>query len=162
MKTIPLTQGQVAKVSDEWYEKLNKDKWHAWYSPGKKSYYAVRNSPTLFGKRKMIWMHKVVASTPEGMETDHKDGDTLNDQSDNLRNCTHSQNMQNQGKHSNNTSGFKGVCWHKRNKIWRVKIKVNCKEIHLGDYPTPEEAARAYDEAAKKYHGEFARLNFPG
>jgi len=156
MKLIPLTQGQVAKVSDEWYEELNKYKWQAQYCPHTKSYYAVRTS-TLLGKQKMTMMHRVIAGTPDGMETDHKDGDTLNNLPDNLRTCTHSQNRCNRGKTVANTSGYKGV--FASLKKWQAKIKVDGKLLYLGTYLTPEEAARVYDEAAKKHHGEFAKLN---
>ena len=106
-------------------------------------------------------MHRVIAGTPDGMETDHRDGDTLNNLPDNLRNCTNIQNQCNRGKQANNKSGFKGVTWYKRSKIWRVQIKVYGKVIHLGYYLIPEQAARAYDKAAKKYFGEFAKLNYP-
>lgn len=159
MKIIPLTHGQVAKVSDEWYEKLNKDKWYARYSSHTKSYYAERKSSKLLGKRKAIHMHRVVAGTPDGMECDHKDGDTLNNLPDNLRNCTTLQNRHNNMKYSNNTSGFKGVTAHR--KKWMARIKVFYKYICLGTYSTPEEAAHVYDEAAKKYYGDYAGLNFP-
>jgi hypothetical protein len=159
MKIIPLTQGQVAKVSDAWYEELNKDKWQALYDPHTKSYYAMRNSSLLLGKKKMIYMHRIVANTPDGMQTDHIDGDTLNNQPDNLRSCTHSQNQYNSEKHKNNISGFKGV--RASRKKWQAEIRVGTKYIYLGTYPTPEKAAHAYDEAARELHGEFANLNFP-
>jgi len=158
MKTIELTQGQVAKVSDDWFEVLNKYKWYAWYDPHTKSFYAVRATSSLLGKRKMIRMHRVVAGTPDGMKTDHRDGDTLNNLPDNLRICTNAQNLSNRGMNANNTSGFKGV--FASGKKWIAKIKVDDKYLYLGTYPIREEAARAYDEAAKKYHGEFANLNF--
>ena len=157
MKLIQLTQDQVAKVSDEWYDELNKFKWCAAYFQDIKSFYAVRMSPRLHGKRKLIMMHRVIAGTPEGMETDHKDGDTLNNLPDNLRNSTHAQNKCNSGKYANNTSGFKGViavgC------RWIAQITVDRKTIYLGSYSIPEEAALAYNEAAKKCRGDFAKLN---
>jgi len=157
-KIITLTKGQVTQVSDGWFEELNKDKWHALYNPHTKSYYAARTTSRLLGKKKYIYMHRVVAGTPDGMKTDHRDGDTLNNQPDNLRTCTNAQNMSNQGKHSNNTSGFKGVYLNR--KKWAAHIMVDGKFINLDTYKTREEAAHAYDEAAKKYHGEFAKLNF--
>jgi hypothetical protein len=104
-------------------------------------------------------MHRIIANTPDGMETDHRDGDTLNNQVKNLRVCTHSQNLSNARKHINNTSGFKGVFPHGSN--WKVQIRVGGKILHIGVYSTREEAAHAYDKAAIKYHGEFANLNFP-
>jgi len=159
MKTIQLTQGQVAKVSDDWYEELKKYNWYALYDQDTKSFYAARNSSKLLGKRKQIYMHRVVAGTPDGMETDHEDGATLNNLPDNLRTCTHAQNGCNRRKRADNTSGFKGVRPH--HKKWVARIQGDGKEICLGTFKTREEAAHAYDDAAKKYFGEFAHLNFP-
>lgn len=158
MKEIQLTQGKVALVDDDWYKELNKFKWYAHYSSHTKSFYAERKS-MLLGKQKTIRMHRIVAGTHDGMQTDHIDGDTLNNQSDNLRTCTRAQNLCNSGRQTNNTSDFKGI--RASGKKWRSRIRIDGKLIHLGYYLTPEEAARAYDEAAKELHGEFARLNFP-
>lgn len=71
--------------------------------------------------------------------------------------------MQNRKIHFNNRSGFKGVYLHrgKGPNCWYAQIRAHGRKIHVGAFLTPEEAARAYDEAAIKYHGEFARLNFP-
>jgi hypothetical protein len=60
---------------------------------------------------------------------------------------------------SDNTSGFKGVTWHKSNKKWVAQIKVASRKKHIGLYPTPQEAALAYDAAALAIHGEFALTN---
>ena len=61
--------------------------------------------------------------------------------------------------HSSNKSGFKGIYWHERDKVWRAKIGVNRKQIWLGDFKSPEVAYAAYCAAAIKYHGEFAKLS---
>jgi hypothetical protein len=90
---------------------------------------------------------------------DHKDNNGLNNQKYNLRVCTQWQNLRNSTRRSNNTSGFKGVSRF-RNK-WISRIRTDEGRICLGTFNTPEEAAIAYDEAALKYHGEFANLNFP-
>jgi len=119
----------------------------------------VRVERDFFGKKKTVFMHRVVARTPNNMQTDHVDRNPLNNTEKNLRACTVSQNQRNRGKAANNTSGYKGVAAH--GKGWEAKIKVNNKIHHLGTYATVELAARAYDEAAKQLHGEFARLNFP-
>ena len=159
MKTIELTKGKVALVDDSWYDELSQYKWHASYEPHTKSFYALRNSPSLFGKRKRILMHRVIMNTLNGMQVDHIDHDTLNNQTANLRNCTHSENMHNSRKPGNNTSGYKGVSWNRKRKEWCAQIRLG-KVIFLGYFTDPIEAATAYDQAAKELHGEFARLNF--
>jgi hypothetical protein len=157
MRTIKLTQKQVTQVDDEDYEYLSQFKWCAIWCID--AFYAGRSAPRLFGHGR-IWMHRVIMNTPDGVETDHKDGNALNNQRSNLRICTHSQNCHNRKKRADNTSGYKGV-FTTKGKKWRAQIRVNGKSIHIDVFSTREEAAHAYDEAAKKYHGEFADLNFP-
>lgn len=157
MKEIKLSKGQVALVDDWRYEELNEYEWQALFSKHTQSYYATR-SQMVCGKREFFYMHRVVAGTPKGMKTDHVNRKTLDNQEHNLRVCTNSQNMMNSGLRIDNTSGYKGVCKHREK--WQAKIKVNKKYESLGVFSTPEEAAHAYDEGAKKYYGEFAVLNF--
>ena len=154
MKEIDLTQGKKAIVDDEDFEWLSQWKWC--YDGN----YAVRHSPTVNGKRRPIWMHREIMKTPEGMETDHRDMDKINNRKENLRICLLSENQRNRVAYANNTSGYKGVTWNRRDKEWRAQITVESRIIQLGGFRTAEEAALAYDEAALKYHGEFARGNF--
>jgi len=77
----------------------------------------------------------------------------------NLRECTHSQNLMNGKAYKNNTSGFKGVSWLKHAKKWQAQIMRNKKSTYLGVFKSKTEAAKIYNKAAKKYHGEFAHLN---
>lgn len=158
-KEIQLTQGQVALVDDWWYEELNQFKWFAQWVKSTNSFYAERSSSILLGKRKAILMHAVVANTPKGMDTDHIDHNTLNNQEYNLRICTHSQNRMNSRKRVDNTSGYVGV--FRAKKKWIARIRSNGKILSFGTYTTPEEAAHAYDKAARRLRGEFAVLNFP-
>ena len=158
-KEIELSKGQVAIVDDWRYEELNKYKWWARWDSNTKSYRAVRTQRDVSGNKKLIFMHRVVAGTPDNMQTDHIDRNTLHNTEQNLRACTASQNQQNRGKAASNTSGYKGVAAH--GKGWEAKIKVKNKTYHLGTYKTAKDAARVYDEAAKRMHGEFAVLNFP-
>lgn len=103
MKQIPLTKGRFAIVDDEDFEELNRYKW---YSDHKG--YAARNSPYVNGKRHVIWMHRVIAGTPAGMETDHINGIKNDNRRSNLRIATTVQNAMNRGLSKNNTSGYRG------------------------------------------------------
>lgn len=89
---------------------------------------------------------------------DHKDSDHLNDRFDNLRLCTHLQNMANKKTPVNNKSGYKGVHYSKKERKYCAHIKVNSKAIRIGAFDDPESAYVAYCEAARKYFGEFARF----
>jgi len=155
MPQIELTQGKYAIVDTADFEYLNQWKWYA--IKARATFYAVRNvgrSP--FQKR--VWMHREIMNTPVEMDTDHRDGNGLNNQRRNLRVCTNTQNQANKSKQTNNTSGYKGVFWN--NEKWQARICVEGKKIHLGHFSNVEDAARAYDSAAKNLYGEYARTNF--
>lgn len=153
MKEIQLTQGFVAFVDDEDYERINKHKWyvmaarHGWRA-------GTRYNP---GDKTSTYMHSLVLQTAQTV--DHIDRNGLNNQKSNLRLCTTSQNVANSGKRSNNTSGFKGVYFCKCTNKWRAEIKVDGNKKCLGRYSTKEEAALAYNTGAKHYFGEFAYQN---
>ena len=155
MKEIPLTQGQVALVDDEDYEWLNKFNWY--YSP---RHGAIRNKKDKTGKYKTINMsreileyHGIVLGK---LYADHKNGIKTDNTKDNLRPATSSQNAANTFKY-----GTKGVWYDKNVNKWKAGIRVNNKYIHLGYFITEQEAAEAYNKAARVYFGEFAKLNEP-
>jgi hypothetical protein len=106
-------------------------------------------------------MHRVVLDR-KGFKnfaiSDHKDRNPLNNQRHNLRVASQVQNNRNQRRYKNNQSGYVGVSWHQKRKWW-ARIGVDGKRISLGCYDDPKEAAKAYNKAALKYHGEFAVLN---
>ncbi len=160
MKKIPLTKGQFALVDDEDFEFLNQWKWHA--SVRGELFYACRNRSL---KEKMghmlIYMHRVIINLDRGDKTqiDHKDGNGLNNQRDNLRTCTPSQNRINRIAPTNSTSGLRGVTWSKGRKKWVAQIKIDKKTVNLGGFTSKEDAHQEYIKAAKTYHGEFARYD---
>jgi hypothetical protein len=155
MKRIPLTKGKEALVDDEDYEYLMQWKW---YYHG---HYAGRNLPRANGKQRNIFMHPVIAGLlglhKGHLDIDHADGNKLNNQRANLRIATRSQNKGNGVRYVTNTTGFKGVTQF-RDK-WMARIQLDGKRVYLKCWGTPKEAALAYNEAASRYFGQFARLN---
>ncbi len=159
MREIPLTKGFVALVDDNLYDYLMQWKWYAHRAAPGLKYYAKR-SVWDGCRHKQIHMHRVIAGSTPGQRTDHIDGDGMNNQRYNLRSCTNAQNMCNRKAQRNNTSGWKGVSWVKKLNKWRAQIESEGKGQMLGHFHDPIEAALAYDEAARRLHGEFASTNF--
>jgi hypothetical protein len=156
VKEIPLTQGYATRVSDEDFEWLNQWKWR--YAQG----YAVRTIPNHSGPRRqaILSMARLIMSAPDGIQVDHANRDTLDNQRSNLRLATSTQNAINQRKRKNKY-GMRGVGFDKHNNRWITQIKVATRLRTVGRYSTAFEAALAYDRAARQYHGEFACLNLP-
>lgn len=157
MKQIPLTRGMFALVDDADFESVNQFKWCVQKS--KKSFYAVRAVRRSDGKKSLQYLHRFLISIKSRL--DHRDGDGLNNQRHNLRPATCAQNGANRKKTSGGTSAFKGVHWTAANKPWQSRIQINGEREHLGNFESEQDAARAYDIAAKEKFGEFAKLNFP-
>ncbi len=151
MKEIPLTQDKVALVDDEDFELINQHKWYAVQHGN--TWYAYRKNR----ERKSVLMHRQIAQPAEGMSIDHRDGNGLRNCRANLRECTHKQNMQNRRKTAVGKAIYKGVAF--KNSKWQARIQAGGVYAVLGVFATPEEAARAYDMAARQKYGEFASLN---
>ncbi len=150
MKTIPLTQGKFATVDDEDFDRIMSiGKWQ-FHSRG----YAAHN--TYSQKKKVtILMHRVVIDCPEGMQTDHKNMNKLDNRKENLRMATVGQNHCNRTAQKNNSTGIKGV--QKRGNSFRAALNFGGKRVFNKSFRTPEEASAARLAAAVKFHGEFAR-----
>lgn len=151
MKEIPLSQGKVAWVDDEDYERVIEYKWYA--NLIGKVWYAVRTK-----SRKTVSLHQFVMGEKN---IDHINGDGLDNRKENLRVCTHQQNRANSNLYANNSSGFKGVSWYKNYEKWEAYIRIDGKKKRLGYFDSLIRAACVYDDAARQVYGDFARLNFP-
>lgn len=152
MKKIKLTQGKFAIVDDSDFEVLNQHGWNA--SKTGRYFYATRDG----GK---VYMHRQIMDTPPGADTDHINGDGLDNRRSNLRVCSRSENLRNTGIGKNNNSGYKGVSWAKDKRKWLAQIMVNGKYIRLGYFLSPADASEAYIDAAKDLHGEFYKNTVP-
>jgi hypothetical protein len=155
MKLIPLTKGFFAKVDDDDYLKYGHLKW---ISQGLDPRPARRMSTDTGVK--LVYLYRLIMNAPKGKDVDHINGNALDNRKSNLRIATHSDNLANSKLHKNNTSGYRGICWAEYTKRWRVKITKNYKIYEMGYFDTKKEAITAYNELAKKLHGEFAKLNF--
>ena len=109
----------------------------------------------------IVYLHREVMNAPKGRIVDHKNGNSLDNRRANLRLATRSQNCQNSQKRKNTSSRFIGVSFHKLHKKWWAYINFERKRIPLGYFDNEIDAARAYDAAARKYYGEFAKVNCP-
>jgi len=160
MIEVPLTQGRVALIDDEDAERVLAYKWHAWWCAKGGRWYAMRTVQV--GKlRRCVRLHRFIVNAPDGVQVDHIDRDSLNNRRSNLRFATHGQNQTNKKRHRTNKTGFKGVYWHKAKRTFVAQVRCGGVTYSLVGFNTAQDAARARDMLAKRYHGEFATLNFP-
>jgi hypothetical protein len=151
MKQIQLTQGKFALVDDEDFERINRFKWYA-HNCGRDLCYATRHKKD---STQLIRMHQEVMNQKQ---IDHKNGDGLDNRKQNLRPCTHQQNIANSRlKAPSRTSKYRGVHRKTGQRKWRASIG---KSVHIGYYENESMAAKAYDRTAKRHFGKFAKLNF--
>ena len=155
-KEIQLTQGQTALVDDDDFDTLNQFKWIAQRS---RSTFYANQCLKVNGKWTAISMHRAILSPLPDEETDHINGNGLDNRRSNLRLANRAQNSFNRKLNKNNKSGFKGVRRSPSGR-WRAEVRFKGKTLHLGHFNTVERAAQAYDSIAIELFGEFARLNF--
>lgn len=162
MHVVHLTKGQVAVVDDADADEVSRFTWSAFWCAKAKRYYASRRE----GERTILLHRHLLGVTDPAVQVDHRNHDGLDNSRSNLRLCTNRQNQQNQRKRSGTSSRFKGVFRFRSGK-WAAQISSGAlrsdgsrKRVHLGYFLDEEDAARAYDAAARREFGEFARLNF--
>ena len=147
---------EVAKaiIDSEDLEKVLPYKWHLVVARTGDKYVIT------YSNRREIGMSHIILDHPQDRNSlvDHINSNTLDNRKSNLRPCTHAQNIRN-GIFPKGISKYKGVYWCKLHKKWRARIGIDYRRIHLGLFPIEEDAAKAYNEAAIKHFGEFARLN---
>jgi len=159
-RRIALTQGKFAIVDPADFERLSKYKWFA--QQDQRTFYAVRRIRLKRdGRPKAVWMHREVTRAGDGEFCDHLNHKGLDNRKANLRLATRSQNAWNRRiPNVKSRSKYKGVSWYNREKRRNARILVNGKQKFLGIFADEIVAAKAYDTAARKYHGQFAALNF--
>jgi len=159
MREIVLSKGYKAIVDDEDYERASTKRWFASADP--RGYIRATRGERIDGKKTTLYLSRYVIEAPPGVFVDHINGDMLDNRKCNLRCCSASENQQN--RHAVwSRSGFKGVresVVRGKSYGYRAYIKLNGGQKHIGVFKDPESAARAYDNAAVKYFGEFACTN---
>lgn len=151
-------KGKYALVDDEDYEVASGFRWYLEPNRVRANRPHGTDFPTV-----SISLHRLIMGFPN-VQVDHRDGNRLNNQRSNLRLATSAQNSQNRGTRSDNSTGYKGVHYrgeerYPSGRLWRARITCNGQRISLGSFKSAKEAAIAYNEAALKYHGAYARLN---
>lgn len=155
--SIPLGKGFCALVDDADYPLVASHTWGV-VTQNHTSY--ARTHIQENGQRKRILMHGLIQPTSAGMVVDHRNGNGLDNRRSNLRTSTPTQNCANRRRRRDSQWPYKGIQRTNGRGNWQARIKVDGKRYNLGSFATPEDAANAYDAAARRYFGEFARTNF--
>jgi hypothetical protein len=150
---IPLTKNRYAVIDKADYDALPELRDNNWFYHG-----AGYAWSWLAGKN--VLMHRLIMRPMQGAEVDHIDHDGLNNRRSNLRICEHKQNLKNlKRRRAGKSSPYKGVSFEKQTGRWKAQISVDGKNLNLGRFLTEHEAARVYNEAALRLHGEYAETN---
>lgn len=156
-RLVPLTQGKHAIVDSSDFDLVSGLTWQ--YSTHGYAVHSYHDRQTK--KRKSISMHRLILGVSDrSIHIDHISGNGLDNRRSNLRTCTHTENHFNRHR-PYGKSRFLGVSFSDKEDRWTASLKAYLRQYWLGYYETEEDAARAYDSAAKYYQGRFASLNFP-
>jgi hypothetical protein len=145
-----------ARVDRKDYFRLGQYEWYE-----NRDGYAFRRIEVPGQPCQFVRLHQDILPVSEGLTVDHRNRQRLDNRRSNLRMITNAQQQYNKTKYANNKSGYKGVSFDRHKARWRADIGAEGTRYFLGRYSTAEEAALAYDVAARQLHGEFAVLNFP-
>jgi len=145
-KLIPLTKGKFAKVDNEDFDRVKDINWSYNNQGYAKNDYVGR-------------MHRFIMNCPDDKVVDHINHDTIDNRKVNLRICDQQENCYNSSIQVGKSSIYKGVSWDKSRRLWMSYITVNKKRIILGYFKDEIDAAKSYDDASIKYHGEFGFIN---
>lgn len=153
MAELRLKTGEVVLVDDEDLPKVEHIKWYRHGQGYAVGYLPVSKRGAADGR--LVLMHRLLM--PGCELTDHRNGNRLDNQKENLRSTDDFGNGQNVSVRTTatKTSKFKGVCWHKQNGRWMVRVATR----FMGQFDDEVEAARVYNAAAKEMFGDFAKLN---
>lgn len=154
-KLVPLTQGKVALIDAADSERISTRSWCAAWDKDRRCFTARAQ---IDGKTTLL--HRFILGKPSGSDTDHRNRNPLDCRRRNLRDASRVQNTWNQGRRQTNKSGYKGVALDRKSGSWRAYIYMGGRQVHLGCFCDPEDAARAHDRAARQLRGEFAVTNF--
>jgi hypothetical protein len=154
IEIYPLGREKYFIVDDADFETVMMHKWYL-----RPDGYVVRVEGSRRTGQRTIRLHRVINQTPEGLFTDHINGNRLDNRRRNLRSATKLQNNMNTSKKKTNTSGYLGVSWCHRTKKWRARIDMGGRNVTIGNFSTKEEAAYVFNQVAIQVRGEFARLN---
>jgi hypothetical protein len=158
-RKIYLGEGEFTIVEPPDYYAYGKYRWI--FSGEGYNFYAIREMKIGPKKTKIVSLHREIMNAPKGILVDHQNNNGLDNRRANLRLATYSQNAINKPKKANTSSKYRGVCFEKSCQEWGAFIRINGKQTRLGRFENEIDAAKTYDKAARKYHKEFARLNFP-
>lgn len=155
---VPLTKGYFATIDASDIHLVDCFDWHAKtaikLNGDVRSAYAARSDYT-GGKQKTVQMHRIIMRAGLGQLVDHINGNGLDNRRENLRLATSSQNSQNRHVGLRNTSGAKGVVFHKQSRKWQAQIHTGKKSLYLGIFDNIEDASSAYVTASAMFHGQF-------
>jgi len=152
MKQVQLTNGKIALIDDEDYDRVSALRWK------EVGGYAAHNY-TKAGKTHTLYMHRMITNALVGMKVDHINHDALDNQKANLRVCTHAQNHMNRVKVSGTSSLYKGVTWNKALGKWKAYISYEGKFRHIGYFDNEIHAAISYDLWSHALFGQYALTN---